>query len=263
MASVDASAGGHTPLGAGGIIGDSFSIFFSKIGKVLMLAFLPTLVGLVISGALAGWGVTLGYEDPTFTGGGGDVAGFVLSIIVSMGFYGLTIALLVLLAYDAKQGRSRPLGEYFAPALKSIVPIVVLALVVGILAAIGFVALIIPGLWVYAVFAVVYPAIAIEGVGFGGLRRSAALTKGYRWPIVGVIIVIGICTFVLNFAAGFGGAMLFGIVGNGSIIMSVLITSVIYAISYGLSAISIALIYARLREIKEGVSVSDLAAVFD
>lgn len=261
MAAVDATFD-RAPLGAGGIIGESFSIFFSKFGKVLALAFLPTLAGLVISGMLSGWGTALGLEDPDFTSGG-SVAGFIMGIVISMGFYGLTIALLVLLAYDAKQGRSRPLGEYFAPALRSIVPIVVLAFVVGILAAIGFVALVIPGIWIYAVFAVVYPAVAIEGVGFGGMKRSAALTKGYRWPIAGVIIVIGICSFVLNFAAGFGGAMLFGIMGDGMIAVSLIVNSLIYAITYGLSGISIALIYARLREIKEGVSVSDLAAVFD
>lgn len=261
MAAIDATFN-RAPLGAGAIIGDSFSIFFSKFGKILALAFLPTLVGLVISGMLSGWGATLGLEDPDFSSGAA-ITGFVLGIVISMAFYGLTIALLVLLAYDAKQGRSRPLGEYFAPALRSIIPIVVLALVVGILATLGFMALVIPGIWVYAVFAVVYPAVAIEGVGFGGLKRSASLTKEYRWPIAGVIVVIGICSFVLNLAAGFGGAMLFGITGEGMIAVSVLVNALIYSITYGLSGISIALIYARLREIKEGVSVSDLAAVFD
>ncbi len=261
MASIDATDG-HMPLGAGTIISESFSIFFSKLGKILMLGFFPTLAGLVISGALTGWSATLGLEDPNFTTSGA-VFGFILSIIVSMGFYGLTIALLVLLAYDAKQGRTRPLGEYFAPALRSIVPIVILGFVIGVLATLGFMALIIPGLWVYAVFAVVYPAVAIEGVGFRGLGRSAALTKGYRWPVVGVIVVIGICTILLNIVTSFVGGFLVGAVGDGMVALAVLINAVLYAITYGLSGISIALIYARLREIKEGVSVSDLAAVFD
>lgn len=261
MASIDVMDG-DMPLGVGNIVGESFSIFFSKIGKVLMLAFLPTLAGILISGMLIGWEATLGLEDPAFVSGAG-VAGFVLSLIISMGFYGMTIALLVLLAYDAKQGRTRPLGEYFAPALRSSAAIVILAIVTGILATFGFIAFILPGLWIYAVFAVVYPAVAIEGAGFRGMKRSAQLTKGYRWPIVGVIVIIGICTFVLNFAVGFGGGMLFMMLGDDMVALMVLVNAAVYAITYGLSGISVALIYARLREIKEGVSVSDLAAVFD
>lgn len=261
MASLDVMDG-DMPLGVGNIVSESFSIFFSKIGKVLALAFLPTLAGLVISGLLIGWGATLGYEEPAFVSGTG-IAGFLLSLLISMGFYGMTIALLVLLAYDAKQGRSRPIGEYFAPALRSSAAIVILAIVTGILAALGFMAFIIPGLWIYAVFAVVYPAVAIEGAGFKGMKRSAQLTKGYRWPIVGVLTIIGICTFVLNFAVGFGGGMIVGMVGEDLMFVMLVVNAAIYAITYGLSGISVALIYARLREIKEGVSVSDLAAVFD
>lgn len=262
MAVTDVMDDSKIALGAGAIISESFSIFFSKIGKIVLLGFLPTLIGLVVSGLLIGWGPTLGDLD---AGGAGQFSwvGYALSMIVNMGFYGLTIALLVLLAYDAKQGRSRPLGEYFAPALRSVVPVVITAILIAIAAGIGFVALIIPGLWVYAVFAVVYPAIAIEGVGFRGLGRSIQLTKEYRWPIVGVIVVVGICTFVLNFIAGFMFAILGSILGEGALIVSLLLNALIYAITYGLSGISIALIYARLREIKEGVSVSDLAAVFD
>jgi hypothetical protein len=39
--------------------------------------------------------------------------------------------------------------------------------------------------------------------------------------------------------------------------------ALISGFSYGLSGIGAALVYARLRDIKEGVSVDKLAAVFD
>src|SRR3546814_15392056 len=53
-----------------------------------------------------------------------------------------------------------------------------------------------PGLWLLAVFAVVVPAIVVEGAGFGGLGRSIGLTKGFRWPILGAMTVIVMLTML-------------------------------------------------------------------
>ncbi len=144
-------------------------------------------------------------------------------------------------------------------------PIAILAIVSGILMVIGLVALVVPGLWIYAVFSVMPAAVVIEKVGFGGLGRSAALTKEYRWPILGAVILIGIINFVITFVAMFVVGLLFASTGAGAggVIIGVLVLAAITAIGFGLSSIAIALIYARLREIKEGASVRDIAAVFD
>ena len=64
--------------------------------------------------------------------------------------------------------------------------------------------------------------------------------------------------------AGFGGGLIGSMIGGPvGIVLNLLVTALITAFTYGLSAIFIALVYARLREIKEGVSVSDLAKVFE
>ncbi|CUH43713.1 hypothetical protein [Ruegeria atlantica] len=95
--------------------------------------------------------------------------------------------------------------------------------------------------------------------GFGGLGRSAALTKGYRWPIFGALLLVGICAGIVNFLAGVFAGILAG-VGSWAKIVGF---SIIAALSEGLTGISIALISARLREIKEGVIVDQTASVFD
>ena len=48
-----------------------------------------------------------------------------------------------------------------------------------------------------------------------------------------------------------------------SVAVGVLLITALNAIGTGLSSITIALIYARLREIKEGTSLRDIVAVFD
>lgn len=250
-------------LGVGGIISESFSILFGNIPKVMMLGLVPTLIGLVLSGLLVGWDVTLFGADPDFTQSGGLV--FVVSTFAQLALYGVSIALLVQLAYDAKLGKTRALPDYFTPALKAALPIAILAIVSGILVGFAFVALVIPGLWLYAVFSMMAPAVVIDKAGYRALGRSAHLTKGYRWPVLGVILVVGICSGLLSFVAMFGFGIFVSLIGSGafSIILTVVAMSAVYALVYGLSGVSIALIYARLREIKEGVSVDSLASVFD
>jgi hypothetical protein len=222
------------------------------------------LLGIVISGLLNGWDVALGMGGPAAADGGMLVRSAV-DIVVQLVLSGITTALLVQMAYDAKLRRQLKLGGYFGPALSAAIPIAILSLAAGILMVLGLIALIIPGLWIYAVFSVMPAAVVIERVGFGGLGRSAALTKDYRWPIVGAFILITIISAIIGFVAMFlVGLMMAGAgLGGGAMVIGIIVLALITTFGAALGAITVALIYARLREIKEGASVQDIAAVFD
>lgn len=251
-------------LGVGAIVSESFSILFRNIFSVMLLSLVPTLLTIVISGMLNGFDVALGVGQPE-VGGSGYFVRFGLSMVAQLALGGVTTALLVQMAYDAKLNRPIQIGRYIGPALSAMLPIAILGILSGILIGLGTVALILPGLLIYAVYSVMPAAVAIEKVGFSGLGRSAALTKGYRWPIVGAAILIWIVTFVVTFGAMFlVGLLIAGTGGGGTgITIGVLAFAVISSIAAGFGSISVALIYARLREIKEGTSVRDIAAVFD
>ncbi|GHC46939.1 hypothetical protein [Neogemmobacter tilapiae] len=246
------------PLGVGSIISESFSILGRNILSVVVLALGPTLLGLVISGLLVGWGVTLGAGS--VSPGDISIPMVILSAVIQIALAGVTTGLLIQLAYDAKLGKPVTPMAYIAPALAVIVPLTVLSFVAGLAAGIATLALIIPGLWVYAVFSVMPAAVIIEKVGFGGLGRSVELTREYRWPIVGAVILMGICNFVIQLVAGFVIGL---IAGSTGIVGALIVMGLLSAVTYGLGSILVALIYARLREIKEGTSVRDIAAVFD
>lgn len=247
------------PLGVGSIVGESFSILFRNFLVVMILGFVPTLAGLWISEALLGLGFNAMLDGTGASTATGWI-GYGAAVLVQIVIYGIMTALMVQMAYDAKLGRSVTLGRYFGPALRAAVPVAVLSLIAGILTVLAAMALIVPGLWVYAVFSLMAPAVVIERAGFRGLGRSAALTKEYRWPVLGALILIGICTGVLNYVSEF--AYGYGTLAMGSLI-SMVIYSALAAVAVGLSGIAIALIYARLREIKEGVSVDELVSVFE
>lgn len=252
------------PLGVGAIISESFSILFRHLGPVLILSLGPTLLNIVISGLLNGWNAALGMAEPTAPDGGYFIRGGI-STVVQLVLSGVTTALLVQMAYDAKLQRPLRLGEYFGPALSAAIPIAILGLGAGILTVLGFILLIVPGLWVYAVYSMMPAAVVIEKVGFGGLGRSAALTKDYRWPIVGAAILLGIIGAVVGFVAMFIVGLMLGATGFSGVgmVIGILVLALITAGGAALGSISVALIYARLREIKEGTSVRDIAAVFD
>lgn len=251
-------------LGVGSIIGRTFGIFFRHIASVLVLCFFPTLIGLILS-TLVLWGDLLPSAAVADFTDGRFFARFVPAVLIETALNGVTTALVLQLAYDTTMNRRPRLGRYVGPALRVAVPIAVLSLVSGLLVISGLVLLVIPGLWVNAVFSVVVPAVVIEKVGLGGLRRSAALTKGFRWPIVGASLVILICVVLLDSAASF----LVGLWGYQSLgasplwLVPTVFEAVFSALGYGLFGISAALIYARLREIRDGVGVDDIVAVFD
>jgi hypothetical protein len=251
----------HTPLGVGSIIGESFSILFGKFVQVIIIAFVPTLIGVLISGLVNGFDVTLGQAEAQFTSAG-DVVGNIVAFVINMVVYAITTALLVQLAYDAKLSRPIQLGRYVGPALNAAIPLAILTIVVTILLTIGLMLFIVPGLWVYAVFCVLAPVIVIERAGFGGMGRSRALTKEYRWPIVGALILAFIVVIVLQLAAMLMVAVVaaFGTLG---MIFALILMVAISTLGAGYLSILVSLIYARLREIKEGVSVDEIASVFD
>ena len=261
---VVSETGQKIPLGVGTIIGDSFSILFGNFFKVLVLAFIANFAGFLVSGLLFGFAFAAGLTEPAFIGVGAALAPLVV-IVINVAVYGLTIGVLVQLAYDAKLGRSNSLGTYFRSALPGIVPILVLSLVVIVLALIGVFALLVGAFWVYAVFYVIIPAIVIERAGFGAMVRSAALTKEYRWPIVGLLMVVVIITLVIGLVSAFiQGAADFALPSSTAAAFGIgVVSMLISGLSYGYGGIAIALVYARLREIKEGVDVDQIAAVFD
>lgn len=250
---------GQQSLGVGKIVSDTFSLFISQIANIFVLVFLPTLVIVLIQYWLT---PNLDPSDPAFNPDDISVGGQILSVVVVLVGMSLISALVIRLAYDAKVGNPIRPGAYFSSAFAVVVPLVICNIVVSLAVGIAAMALLIPGLWVYAVWCCVTPAIVIENAGFGSFGRSAQLTKEYRWPCLGALIVVGICAYIPILIIG----MLFGFgVASGSIgfgLVYVLVNAVATVIYMAAIGICVALVYARLREIKEGTSVEQLAEVF-
>jgi hypothetical protein len=114
----------------------------------------------------------------------------------------------------------------------------------------------VPGIVLAVRWAVAVPVAVEEAPGAqGALDRSTLLTDGYRWPVFGVVFLVGTLSFGLAVALG----VAFVAVPAGTELAA--ITAAL--LSTGLAATSRAVMYYRLRSVKESIDVRELASVFD
>jgi len=271
----------HQSLGSGALIGQSFRIMLRHPLPVLGPAFLVCLAALLLTGVLVGFEAALDLDEQTFgqTSFVADITSGALDLTV----FAIIAAVLAQLTRDAKLDRPLRLRGYVPPALAAAVPI---ALLNGFLA-IVFVMILVPaflagiftlsttvivlfglgmlvlGIWGYAVVAVMPPSVVIEGAGFRGLHRSAALTRSYRWPMALAIVPVWVCSVIPALATAYPVDLLMTMETPAGLGAAIVLYSAANALGVSLLSILVSLIYTRLREIKEGVGLDQIASVFD
>jgi hypothetical protein len=100
-------------------------------------------------------------------------------------------------------------------------------------------------------FFVAVPAAVEERPGaLGSLRRSAFLTDGQRWPIFGIVLVVGLCNLAIQL-----GAARVPTAGPFLVPLASLVTT-------ALLATTCAVVYYRLRSFHESIDVDQIASVF-
>jgi uncharacterized membrane protein len=126
--------------------------------------------------------------------------------------------------------------------------------------------LVIPGIILALRWAVAVPACVVENKGpLQSMSRSAELTKGHRWKIFGLWVLLTIAAIVILIIAGVlaGLGVIVAPEGLGRVliagIISLILTAIVTAYSYVLNS----MIYHDLRIAKEGVGTEEIAAVFD
>jgi hypothetical protein len=211
-------------IDVGRVISETFSIYGSNAMTLLTSAF----VVFAISGIL----------QAVFR----DEGGFVLALLaglVSLIANALYTGFVVSLVADVRADNRRDLtaGQLFSKAQHAIAPLIGAAILAGIGITIGFILLIIPGLFLLTIWAVISPAIVIERTGvMGAFSRSHELVRGQGWPVFGAILVAFVITAVaaaiataIGVAIGLGGLIvLLIIVGVLTAPVAALVSSILF-----------------------------------
>ena len=185
----------------------------------------------------------------------GALAGAVVAVA---GVFLLQSALVEAVA-DVRDGRADlTLSETIARVWPRLGPVIGAGLLAGVAIAIGFVLIIVPGLYLLTIWSVVIPAIVLEKRGvMESFGRSRELVKGYGWTVFGVILV----TFVIEFIAGIVlGIILHSLPGEFSRYLANVISNTIFA---PFIAATLTCMYFRLKALHEPAQVPAGAAFAD
>jgi uncharacterized membrane protein len=164
-------------------------------------------------------------------------------------------------AVQVMRGLPFGFGQSMGVALRRFVPVVIVGIVVSVLSVLATVLLIVPGIIVFCMLYVAVPVCVVERGGiFECLGRSSQLTKGHRWAIFGILVLVAIVNSVGNGILNILGSRL-GLGADVHLIVAI-VQFVWQAAVTSFSGVLAAVIYHDLRVDKEGVDTEKIAAVF-
>jgi hypothetical protein len=142
------------------------------------------------AGSIVANGVTL---VPPGSSVHGLVLAHLLSYVVLVLMSVVSAAAASLVCVEAACGRSHEAGAALRFAFSRLGSLLWLAIVAGILVTVGFVLLVIPGIYLSVAFVAAVPVLVVENLrGGAALTRSRELTKGRWWPTLGVVVIAGV-----------------------------------------------------------------------
>jgi len=229
----------------GTVISESFSVFFSNLVPFCIVA-------LILMAPLLVYDLAIG--TPT----GGFSPSQLLAFVIQSVLTQLLVATISFATFQYLRGQQVSIGECLSRGLSLIAPVIGVAFLAGLAVGIGMILLIIPGIIVAVMLWVAIPVAVVERPGvIESLKRSADLTKGQRWTIFGIVLVIGIILAVIG--AILGGILVAAIGFTGLSIALWVLNAVFGAFSATTAAVG----YYFLRATKEGIDIGDIAKVFD
>lgn len=226
------------------------------IGAVpgLMISYTMFHLGLYSPDATRAGGLTpSGFSSAMFIS---SLVGFTLSAIVQGALTRATVS--------ANEGRLATFGESLSSAFRVLLPLIGLSILWALGVMVGFVLLLVPGIILLLMWAVAVPSLVIEREGvFAAFRRSAQLTEGSRWKILGLCIVLLVIYWLMSTAVAVVGLRMYSPANPGGLGLSSMIGSILVGTIFNMLWGTIQpSLYVELRQAKEGGSLENLEEVF-
>jgi hypothetical protein len=172
------------PLGIGELLDGTFSTIRrnprATVGLAAVLVTLQQVISLAVDLGTSGLPTQVGFGDDTASiqdliGGFGGISGALVSAVIGAVLTGM----LVVVVSEDVLGRRVGAADVWRRIRPRLWPLLLAAAIAGIVPYIGLVFLLVPGLILWALWALTTPALVLEGLGpFAALRRSAQLA----WP---------------------------------------------------------------------------------
>jgi hypothetical protein len=258
------------PLGVGEILDAAIKLYTRNavtMWKIVAVVIIPVSIvnQIVIGSSLPSGAFVSGGTLYTPTGTlGTPAAGVVVELALGVLSVLIVNGSLALCLVDAYVGKPLDWRQPLLAAFDRLGSLLWLSILFGVLVGLGFIALILPGIWLMTVWSVAVPALMFEHV--GGLRalgRSFELVRGRWWATFAELLVAVIMLGVVLFVVG----LIFRGIESGLTIDSTglwlalngLSTVVGALIVYPFIGAVIAVVYIDLRVRKEALDLERLA----
>ena len=159
-------------------------------------------------------------------------------------------------------GRRISIGQSYSRASTHLLTIVGSGFVVGLVVMLGLLLFCVPGILFMLSYAVVIPAVVIDGLGVtASMDRSKALAEGHRGRVFLVLLVLWILSIILTLGSLFASMMLAGPIqpGQSPPLMFEVIQNIVGLLTAPLGTIAAVIIYYDLRVRKEGFDLEMLS----
>lgn len=254
-------------LDIGRVISETFQVLGRNAVAFLMLA-------LLLSGVPAG---IMSYMAAPFAGvqtGNLDFDPSRLAWIFLGGLVGLVTAAILqgALIFGTVQdmnGHRPNIGECLATGLRAFLPLIGVSFLFGLAVIFGFVLFFVPGVMIICAWCVAVPSLVAERTGvFGAFSRSAELTRGNRWRIFALLVVVWVIAVVISMIVGAiatgaafatGGLDPVALARSPARIVGAVLSN---TLSAAISSTGVAVLYVELRKAREGLGPQWLADIF-
>jgi hypothetical protein len=237
-----------------GLVGRNFVPFFVL---TLVLAGLPSLILQVAMPT-----------DPTAIqrAPGAYFTTIIIGVLVSIATGVILQGALTRASVDDLSGKGANLGSAVSSTIPIILPLIGLGLLVGLGIAVGMILLIVPGIFLALCWIVASPVMVVERLGIvASMQRSMKLTQNHRWAILGLIVLFIIAYIIVAAVVGAiagGSLMTLADPTAGPPLMFLIVMTLVGVAISMVGTVGAAAIYFELRQIKEGVGMTELAKVF-
>lgn len=234
----------------GNVLGQTFAIFSRRLVPVLAVTAAANIPSYLAQFLL--WPPRSGFDAVAVSETLFEIfLGIVTSTLASgMVIYGVIQEL---------RGRRFTAGGSFGVVLARLPVVLGVAVVTALLIGLSAIALVVPAVILTCMWYVAVPACIAERTGvLQSMPRSRALTRGYRWRIFGIVVLLPIAALIVTMLVAL--ALLAVKAGPGVLLIFQLAGSTIVG-AFG--AVISAVFYYELRVAHDGVDIDKIASVFD
>ena len=235
----------------GAVLSSSFSVYFSNFISFFTIGLLFNLPVFVFN-YLNGTGAFLDVVEPRMLFAIPFVVGLLSLILGNVVTGAISFGV-----FQFLRGKKPSIGSCISRGFSVLLPVIGVAILVGLIVGVGTLFCIIPGIIFYVMFCTAVPVTVVEKPGvIKSLKRSLDLSSGNRMAIFAVLFVL----VLMNIAITFG--ITFSIVAIGPQI-GLVFTQLIAVVLNGIMSTALVVIYYHLRSSKESIDVEEIAQVFD